>query len=669
MSEIILKSLALMLMPITEKVKDKIIGIVSNLRSEAQAKELVDSIGTQYDIVMTERLADRYLRFRTLQSPKAKIYINEIYHPLVLSFSEEKKELRIENETTLPTKNILVVVGKAGQGKTTTLRKLVYNELMHGESIPIIIFLREIEWCNYSSIYELKENTPEIIRMELDRIGIYVRVDVIFYLLEKKLIKIFFDGFDEVPHDFRAFAQQLIHTVYLRYNSPCIVTTRPGTEISTSSGNTEIVDLKDLKESDVQEMIKRNCITDDSGYIDSLLLRVNNADFSGLLKTPILVDIFLSVYAALKKDPENLSDFYKDLFILLSDTHDRFKSSLQRSSFSGLTNHQLRDVFLSTCAGILQKNSMLTFTESELIDFFTIGCKMSEVNDKSGKIHSDIIDKTSLIIVDGITYSFIHKTILEYHASEYIRTRLSEVNKNNVYKKFAEKGVGVWEQALTFLSETDRDSFLIYYCSAVLNNLNIGKRTVEEIESATIEKELLHILLGYSHVRFYFNENNYSLPIEACGLMISPNEHLYSSFYSMFNILSKRIPSFIEHSESKEFFKHLSNYWVDDRIKTNENKELVPIISFELERYREHKIPYTSGSKCFVTYSDSNNTRKEDHCLYHDYKVEDIIGVLTYSHEPAAVELRRIIEVVEVEIKKSLGRVDAANYFSFGMLE
>ena len=652
------------LIPIARAFLEKTAKIKSKLVNSAQAKDFANAISVEKETTAVEILADRYLRFRTLQSPKSKIYINKIYHPLRLFYSDEGRSELILGNTMIHPEKTLVITGKAGQGKTTTLRKLVCNEILYGKTIPIIIFLREIEWSSFKSLNEVADKIPKIISDELKNIGIYIELSAILYLIETQSIRVFFDGFDEVPHAYRNHALLMINTLFLKHKTPSIVTTRPNTEITYNQSSSQNVDLMDLTTDDVREIIKKNSITNDGNYINSLLDKVNSSAFSSLLKTPILVDIFVTVYAALKKDPDNLSDFYKDLFIQLSENHDRFKTSLERSSFSGLNNEKLRDIFIATCAVMMNDSEDIVFSESELIDFFKRGCDMESQETRPSQVHQDIIDKTSLIIHDGRSYSFIHKTILEYHAAEFLKSRLDENNQRELYSKFVENGIDQWEQVILFLSEIDRDKINSLYFKVLLQSLGLTGRAIHDYEGDS-SLSYIPLLFGYSKIRFYLSKRN--LPFKASVSIEEPSMNLYKQFHVMMSITKKSIPDIIDHVKEKEYFSYLIK---NHEFSITSRKEVSGFInpgcnnlmlSAEYLKYIEAGIKRTYGRS--RTISHENGRRVEDVYNYVNFDLIDIIKSVSYEYKPALFDLIAKIEGIYFDIDTSEKRRSSANAF------
>ncbi|MGR5245371.1 hypothetical protein ACP3VU_11640 [Vibrio sp. PNB23_22_6] len=113
-------------------ISNKLFGkLETTLRSNSdqrEANEVLDTIAPINSFMeqqIFEKVTDRYLTFRTLLSRDNDVFIDEIYHPLKITSMRTSTELiTLSENTEFPFPKIACIVGKAGQGKTTILRKM-----------------------------------------------------------------------------------------------------------------------------------------------------------------------------------------------------------------------------------------------------------------------------------------------------------------------------------------------------------------------------------------------------------------------------------------------------------------------------------------------------------------------------------------------------------------
>lgn len=442
--------------------------------------------------VIKEKIYDRYLKFRTLIQPENRVFVDDIYHPLSLKYKERNGIThKVDDEQMLFLDKTTIIVGKAGQGKTTTLRKIVLREMLKEDGyIPLIITLRTVEWKPDEEI-----NICTVVSNEFTEIGLSIHQDAVSVLLQSKSVLLCFDGFDEVPFGYRSKALRLIRRAHIEYNSPCIVTTRPNTEILYEQGGFEIAELLDLQREEVVKIIKNNK-TLDAEYRKALIEALHSTtDLSSVLVTPLLVDVYMSVFGNLKSTPKSEIDFYDELFWVLINKHDRFKA-LIRPSKSDLNFKQLYKVFLRASAAIALKYNTLSFSEHVLEDIFSTCATKLKYEGHKNASHLDVIDKTSLIIIDGDELTYIHKTILEYHTAVWIKS-LPTTERGDVYKRLADNYDQKFENILRYSSKIDSALFYEFFVKYIINETAI----MEELKNEKFSELILSLFTSFNIIK------------------------------------------------------------------------------------------------------------------------------------------------------------------------
>ncbi|MDI3245183.1 NACHT domain-containing protein [Pseudoalteromonas agarivorans] len=477
---IIAKSVApAILKPLTTNVLTQLKGWREKIEKSKELQDIRDTIhapgdGTEQALQVIENIKKRYLKFRTLIAQEKQVYLDEIYHPLSIHYHERGLNHKVDDNQLLFNENITILVGIAGQGKTTTLRKIVQRELSDENSkiIPLIITLRDVDWNSNSLSVE------GIISEEFSNLGVLVKPEAIPYLLDKKALLICFDGFDEVPYKFRQKAISCISKAFNSSRCQTFVTTRPHTEITYLSGNFELASINDLEEESITAIISAHPLIDKE--YKELLLRaiLNNKNLSEILITPILVDIFISVYGDLDIEPKSPVDFYSNLFFSLASRHDRFKSFSEDSGFERpskveLTIKELYKVFLRSSFNILKKFENVSVSEQDILDVFSNSAAKVSSSKHNDKAHEEISDRTSLILKEGNIYSYIHKSVLEFHAAVFIQKNKNIDNKKKIYQYLADNYDTKYEGMLRYLYEIDTPYFNEHFSLYQLNKSGI----------------------------------------------------------------------------------------------------------------------------------------------------------------------------------------------------
>jgi energy-coupling factor transporter ATP-binding protein EcfA2 len=523
---------------ITTKIFGKLSNFVMNRGAEREAQEIFDNIkpvAVEDQQAIFEKVTNRYLTFRTLMSRDNDVFIDDIYHPLRVSISNDINDsVLIEKNTEFKHSKIACIVGKAGQGKTTLLRKMFLNQIIgNTDQFPLIITLRKIDWSTQ------KLDVPTIISNEFRNLGVTVSPLACSYLMQYQRIKIFYDGFDEVETIYRGYALSIIIDTHVSFNSKCIVTTRPGTEIQLHSGEVINYWLMDLLPTDVAEIIKVHPFVGAADKKQLLDVIKTKKDISAILLTPIIVDIFISTYNSLIADPTSIIDFYEQLFQTLSSSHDRLKILFKRSGISGLSNKQLEQVFCTASYLLLKKRNDITFRETELESACDEAVKLFKFEAEDS--HVDIIDKTSLIKRDGNDYSYIHKSILEFHAAKHI-ANLSDETRTKYYYQILTSYSANHENILRYLSKIDTDLFYIVFVKQLTILINDATGIFSSELRNTVTSHLFIAISSYDSIRINLNE----------GVMLfSPQYELKNSsilirtyfmlLFSIFDIVPPRL--------------------------------------------------------------------------------------------------------------------------------
>ncbi|WP_410260246.1 NACHT domain-containing protein, partial [Klebsiella pneumoniae] len=280
-------------------------------------------------------------------------------------------------------------------------------------------------------------------------------------LLASNKIILMLDGFDEINSERKNTILHEIVRLNLTYNLQIITTTRPGTAICSEPS---IVNFKVqlLVEDDILSIIEKLNSNNDSIDIEQLpkikeTIR-NNKNLVSVMTSPILVTLFHVCYPYMDIIPNNTVEFYSNLFMTLYLRHDKVKN-FDREKSSSLSHNDAYDCFCALCFYSIFKNSY-DFTEQTLIEFTKASMQLKGKHDNCGpeNLAVDFVDVTCLIQREGYNkYIFIHKSIQEYHAAEFIRN-ISSDKKPKFYNLIMEdikQNNYRYHNTISFLQETD----------------------------------------------------------------------------------------------------------------------------------------------------------------------------------------------------------------------
>lgn len=410
----------------------------------------------------SKEYASKNLKMRTLHRRREDVYLDEIYVPLrIKNNNNNNNSILVSDNCTINSDKIVNIIGIAGQGKSTILRKLFLEEINKGERFPFFIELRNL---NNSSIYEYLLDI-------LKNLGISPKSESLNNLLRSKKIILLLDGFDEVEPSKRLKVVKEISEMKSNYNCNIITSSRPDTQLCNYVDILNY-DVQPLVISDIKNII--NKLGDNDKDLEKLIISIENSkNIQSVLISPILVNLYYISYPYLDSEPKNIADFYERLFLTLYLGHDKTKC-FERKKHSDLNEHEIKKVFDTFCFMSLTENEY-EFSSSTIYSYISKALKINNLETKNIRgIKEDIINITCLIQEDAYEkYVFLHKSIQEYHAANFVASLNNKV-KTNFYKIMREKyqTSDQYDNVISFLSITDESNYNSMFLLELFSSLN-----------------------------------------------------------------------------------------------------------------------------------------------------------------------------------------------------
>lgn len=411
-----------------------------------------------------EKHVSNALRMRTLHQREHDILLDDIYFPLTIVNVSNKDEFIVDNECIITHSRILNIIGIAGQGKSTILRKLFQNEIRLNNRIPFFIELRRIE---KGTLIEYFKSTLESLGVDINRTNNHVEL-----LLQSGKIVLMLDGFDEVKANSRYEMLSQITELNIRYNCPVIVTSRPETEVCRETSISNLL-VKELDEESQLGILK--VLSNQSEFVELSSVIRDNPQLKETLKTPILINLLYVCYPYWDELPSNVVEFYNKLYITLYLKHDRMKS-WARERKSTLNTDDSLWCFSALCY-FSMRDEVFEFDTLSLTKYAKKSLSAASFDVKQYEAFvDDIINITCLIQQDGLDrYVFLHKSVQEYHAA-YTISNLPKEIKKQFYDSITENLLSndKFDNVLTFLHYIDKDAFQKYISIEYFERLGLA---------------------------------------------------------------------------------------------------------------------------------------------------------------------------------------------------
>ncbi|MCL6746949.1 hypothetical protein M8Q36_24955 [Kosakonia sp. R1.Fl] len=285
------------------------------------------------------------------------------------------------------------------------------EELNKNACFPFFISLRSIDFSKEIGLIQ-------ILNKHLITNGVECDEQAVKDFITNVNVRIYFDGFDEIPYEHRQHAVQVLEECNYRWKCNIVCSTRPDTELCKVPGFV-VYNLSYLRMEDVNKILRQSI--DNKETSEQLVNLLKNKDFlRDSIKTPILIDIFIVTCMSLNQNPDNITNYYDSLFKSLAYKHD-FNKVFTRKRKSQLSDLELEECFTIFCFVTFMQEKV-DFTEADMLDIFKQAKQsIGKEAEKEKDIMQDIMYITNLVIADGYTnFTFIHKSIQDYYSAKYI---------------------------------------------------------------------------------------------------------------------------------------------------------------------------------------------------------------------------------------------------------
>ena len=402
-----------------------------------------------------ERIFEAYLislyhkcnTVNTIIFPQNEIPLEKIYEPLILipdnnlfsaklTIDETKKyvDLIIHDELK---KNILLI-DVAGMGKSTFSKHLVLKILkntLHSK-IPIFIELRKILQEESLIQHILKE-----INLEYKNI---LTEEMLLKLMEKGRFLFIFDGFDEVDDDRELLIGNEISDLSTTFlNNTVILTSRNRAYIPTIH-NQVTFNFKHLDLGQIKSLLLRYDASVDIEVGKDLIKHENFKTLNyELFGTPLMVNLLYMSFGHNKTIDSNIVTFYDEMFNALYKGHDLTKAGFSRPKYSKLNFENFKSLFNAFCFVSLFENKISFSTKGEVLNTIKKAATLSSIEVHSFEsFFGDLLNNVPFLTKDGLEFKFMHKTIIEFFAAEFMNysevtsALVKKIEKNNLLVSF-----------------------------------------------------------------------------------------------------------------------------------------------------------------------------------------------------------------------------------------
>lgn len=466
-----------------------------------------------------------YLEKKYKQNSKLKTFLNrvepidlmKIYQPV---FLEPNISTTSVKSLFTKTQNI-TIIGNAGSGKTTLVKYLFNKSIKEKFAIPVIIELRYLN--------EFDGTIQQYIFEELMKISTDISQKTFIEFLKYGKFIFFLDGYDEIgSKQLSMTAKGLNEFVNEFSNNYYLLTSRPGTYIQYHLPFTTHT-IQPMTVNEIFSFIEKQQLEKEFFEKITQSIRDNIETLSEYIHNPLLLSLYILTYQKNPTIPNQKSTYYRRVFDILFQEHDSLsKFSFEREKKTNLSQNEF-DKVLQIFSFQTYFSNRLFFNKQQVYTLLS-NFQHSKKFDHDAFMY-DLLVALSLWIEDDGRYSFIHRSMQEYFAAEYIKNTID--HKEHIYKEL--RGIndklnhGEYYNFLDMCRELDEFNYTKYYYLPLLQE---GKENIQNTKLPFPKLSVIYIFYSYIAPNYIYHDirenmiyKKYHYPLSSLKTIVS--EYLY----------------------------------------------------------------------------------------------------------------------------------------------
>ncbi|MFO0858595.1 MAG: NACHT domain-containing protein [Phycisphaerales bacterium] len=323
-----------------------------------------------------------------------------------------------------------VISAPGGYGKSMLLRHLFVDFATKLNYIPLFIDLRNIN---------ADGETFESVLFSEIKLSNSSDTEVLVRCLKSGVFCLLLDGLDEVNFEKRDEVCKSIQKLTNESpETPVIVTSRPD-ERFIGWDRFEQLNVLPFSQDKAEALIK---VLDYDANVKNRFLAAIQRELWGshqsFLQNPLLLTVMLLTYEYQATISTTMSSFYGQVFETLWYKHDATKDGYKRRIRSGLSKEQFLDI-LQSFGFYTYWNNTIAISEADFalaLDFArqTTGHAFDNL-----LVRDDLIQALCILNLDGLMYSFSHRSFQEYFAAKYFVSSHTEESRKQLTPTLLER--------------------------------------------------------------------------------------------------------------------------------------------------------------------------------------------------------------------------------------
>lgn len=459
----------------TDRALNAIIDFVKSKYGKAQVQ-----IGLVFDRYL-ENATQRYNQIRTLATgttPRNIIGEDSLYVSIGLNYNGTEIDTSTV-DSLLKISNNLLILGTGGVGKSMLTRYLFLDTAEYEGYVPVLIELRRIgnQPSGELSILDLIYGCMKDFDAQLPK-------DQFEYSLQLGKYLFLFDGFDEVKSSLAKETAEAIQKFSAKYpKNSFIVTSWPRTETSPLETYT-VMESMPLSKAQAVELASRIWTEDEKTkefcqQLDETLYE-KHKDFA---ENPLLLTMMFLTFMRNSSIPDHLSDFYQKSYDALYSAHDNQDKGCYRRDFEckNLDENEFKRILSHFCFQSYFKEAY-EFSKEQILSYLQSSLTKLGFDDITAVSYlADLRNVVCMIIKDGDTYRFSHRSFQAYFAAYYTTHFLTDEQQKRLFAQILSEAGTYWEQGdyYTLLLQIEPERFAENALEDRLRQLFLTSRTAQ----------------------------------------------------------------------------------------------------------------------------------------------------------------------------------------------
>ncbi|EAS51584.1 conserved hypothetical protein [Aurantimonas manganoxydans SI85-9A1] len=413
------------------------------------------------------RETKNFTKIKTLVLPEKQLNLKDIYVGPIVNFHEELLSYD-EILYRFIRERRVVVTGIAGQGKSLLLKSLFLDACTIDIGfVPVFIELRQYAGEDFSVEAAILDRLNGLTKQHSE--------EFLQALLQNGSFLVMLDGYDEVPPAVRDHVQRQIMRFSDTFDRCAVViTSRPLQEFNSwhSFLESQICDYTPEQAADVI-----NKIPIDEQVKKEFLSKINPdflEKYGKLLKNPLLIGMMFLTFWKNNHIPDKEHLIYEKSFETFYTAHDNTKFLYKRRFHCLVAEDDFKRIWQTFCFVSYMRNQY-RFDINKFLELGEKATKMDNINVDLREFFKDLSESICMLIQDGESYTFMHRSYQEYFAA-----RQFVENSNNAYfEAFAVASYRFSDDMQNFTRWINRNGFREKY---VLPAARIIVRRHKELE-------------------------------------------------------------------------------------------------------------------------------------------------------------------------------------------